>query len=330
MKATCKTLFSAALLALFTTHAHASHETPGPVPFPAAPRSLADLPDFARKLALVQAAFWEFKDEDRPPVDIGGEIFLEAKPEELPLKAGEAVIGCKAYMSKVKAARDAWEEVTAHSEQIDVQVEALRNEADPVLLARGFEQLALRVEEAAAKADRIAQDFPATLFSTPDRLIRYAWRVEPQDLFSTWEPGWRLEGANFDAEVLSLPGYTWAGQGRITDVAQVTQAPYTEGRNIVFERVATPASACVGPETVWLQGRARVRYKRPVHGNPGCPGGEVCPSVMLDPVVHSETITVTLHGRPEHPLPAVRPAVSSGVCPKRSVNRARQPMDCPH
>jgi len=334
VKAKRKVLVATALCFFHTrSPASASPELPGPVPFPTAPRSLADLPEFERKLALVQGAFWEFKNEVRPPSEVSGEIFLEAKPEEVPLRAGEALIGCNAYLAKVRAASEAWEHVEALSEQIRFRIESLRSETDAGLLAKGFERVATLVGEASTKADRIAEDFPATLFSTPDRLIRYSWLVQPQDLLSTWEPGWRLEGSHFDADVLSLPGYTWAGQGRVTDVAQVTRAPYAAGRNIVFERLATPASTCVGPETVWMHGRARVTYKRPMLGNPGCPGGDACASVQLDPVVFSETITVTLLGRPEPLRPsagAIAPSVSSKVCPKPQRSRARPPIDCPH
>jgi hypothetical protein len=333
MKSARKALFLSLSLGLTPAWGHAEDlpEGPGPVPFPEAPRSLSELPDFERKLALVRKAFWEFQDGMRPPADVGGEIFLEATPKQRPLKDGEPLLGCEAYLGKVKTAREAWREVEALSEEIHVRVEALRNETNPGLLTRGFEQIATRVDVAAAKAERISRDFPATLFSTPDRLIRYSWRVEPQDLFPVWEPGWRLESANFGADLLSLPGYTWAGQGLITDVAQVTRAPYTSGQSIVFERAASPASACAGPETIWLHGSARVTYKRPAQGNPGCPGGQLCSAVNLDPIVHTDVITVTLQGRPAVALPTIDPVVPpSKACPKPLLTNAKQPPDCPH
>jgi len=333
VKAHRKTLITAAALFLFATRglADAHLEIPGPVAFPAAPRSLEELPDFERKLALVQRAFVAFQDGTRPPAGVGGEIFLETKPEERPLKAGEPVLGCDAYLAKVETAREAWEDVQIFAEHILVQIESLRNETEPGALARGFEQLTEAVEVATEKADRVSRDFPSTLFSTPDRLILYSWRVEPQSLFSIWEPGWRLDGVDFGADMLSLPGYTWAGQGLITDVAQVTRAPYTSGRSIVFERAASPASACAGPETIWMHGRTRVTYKRPAQGNPGCPGGQLCPSVTLDPLVHHDVITVTLRGRPDPGwIPGIDVPVPKTVCPKPYTPHERPPVNCPH
>jgi len=307
------------------------HTLPGPVAFPSTPTSASDLPDFISKLNSVRRAFWEFKTRERPPADVGGELFLESESEQRPLSPGESLLSCADFNHKASEARVAWAEVAERASRIEAEAVALKNEQDPQKTNASFYRIEAMVREANVVVERIAKNYPSSLFSRPDRIVRYTWRVVPQDLFQVWEPRWHLESASFQTTLLALPGFTWSGQGDVTDVEQVNRAPFASGQDIVFERVATPASACAAPESVWLTGSVIVTYKRPYQGTTGCLGGSTCSAATFDPVIQRDSLTVNLYGRPNPEIGKNRVPVPNSNCPKGNHSFHNRPPDiCPN
>jgi hypothetical protein len=304
--------------------------TPHPAPLP-------DYENLKQRLLQLQTQFLEFQKSPSWKWDAQRRFHVQSEPEVIPLVDGATLLDCEQVQRRGELAQKKWDTILMLSKQVLSRIESIKSDVVPPNL----KQLALEIEsdvDAITSAQgELEEIYPTAQFQQLDRIIRYTWTLLPKSIGMETGKGYEYQvvDGSFKTQILSIPGYIWDGAGKVSELATIPEEPFVSGNRIIFERVASPASACISKDPVWLQGSLRVKVKStPFVPTAFCSldKGD-CPKDEAKSITEENVYSAILFGHLQShlTLPKTPTLPGAPVCPSqpgKSLDR-KPPIYCP-